>query len=142
MTIQFELKKTVLVNVKFIEVIAKVGYWEDATVNGSEDERGDIPLRKNDCWTPVIDLTTGTVKNWPQGVIADVHYKICDQGEYWLQDDQGTRVAKWEGHYVPDDILCIGGQGYGDYIIMNIGIDGKIDYWKNPILNSHEWIAA
>ena len=63
---------------------------------------------------------------------ADVHFKVCDQGEYWLLDDDSERVARWAGFYVPDEFLCHGDEGYGDYIIFKVGADGRIEGWAKP----------
>jgi hypothetical protein len=39
----------------YIEVSAGVRYWEDATVNGTEDADGTlIPARKGDTWAPAF----------------------------------------------------------------------------------------
>jgi hypothetical protein len=117
----------------YIEVSAEVRYWEDAEVNGVEDNGGTlIPFRTRDCWTPVIRLSDGQVTGWPQGTTADIHYKVCDAGEYWLLNDKRERVAKWAGFYVPGDFLCHGDEGYGDYIILKIGADGRIAGWRVP----------
>lgn len=117
----------------YIEVSANVRYWEDATINGADDTDGTLtPSRNGECWTPVIRLADGVVMDWPQGTVANVHFKVCDQGEYWLQDERRKRIAKWGGHYVPDDFLCPGDNGDGDYIIMKINAEGVIQKWKNP----------
>jgi hypothetical protein len=117
----------------YIEVNAEVRYWEDATVNGIEDKEGKlIPFRKENCWSPVIRLADGMVVDWPIGTTADVHFKVCDAGEYWLQDEECKRVAKWAGFYVPDEFLCHGDNGCGDYIILKIGADGLIKKWNMP----------
>ena len=72
---------------QFIEIGAEVRYWEDATVNGQEDMDGTrIPCRNGKVWEPVIDLKTGHISNWPVGTEANIHYKVCDAGEYWLLD--------------------------------------------------------
>lgn len=121
-------------------VSAGVRYWEDATVNGVEDEQGGlIPFRNSDKWEPVIELATGLIRDWPQGTVADVHYKVCDAGEYWLADADGNKVAKWSGYYVPDKLLCVGANGYGDYIILTVGSDGKIKGWNPPKIDVDEW---
>jgi hypothetical protein len=75
-------------------VSAEVRYWEDAKINGEQDtEDGDnIPLKESDLWKPVIELATGRVLEWPEGIRADIHYKVCDQGEYWLEDS-GVSVS-------------------------------------------------
>lgn len=117
----------------YIEVSAEVRYWEDATVNGVEDHGGTlIPLRKAGAWAPVIRLADGLVMDWPQGTTADIHYKVCDAGEYWLLDGERRRVAKWSGFYVLDDFLCHGDGGWGDYIILKVGSDGFIEKWRAP----------
>jgi hypothetical protein len=134
---ELEFQVTKKVPVAFIEVAADVRYWEDASVEGVADVNGDIPLREGDTWKPVINLATGEVKGWPQGVTADVHYKVCDEGEYWLQDESGQRVAKWKGCYVPD-ILSVGDNGYGDYIILKIAEDAKIIGWR-PSIDAADW---
>ena len=77
--------------------------------------------------------------DWPQGTVAEIHYKVCDQGEYWLADSTGVKVAKRKGYYVPDDLLCVGDRGYGDYIIFNVGADGMIAGWTPPKIDPSEW---
>lgn len=112
-----------------LKVKAGVRYWEDATVNGKEDTEGElIPCRDGDYWCPVIDIDRGIITNWQQGVEADIHYKVCDDGTYELIDKDGDSVLTKEG-YVPD-ILCPEEDGYGDYIIMQVNKDGSINSWK------------
>lgn len=121
-------------------VSAMVRYWEDATVNGQEDKQGTlIPLRVGDQWEPSIDLQTGKVLAWPAGTTARIHYKVCDAGEYWLADTEGVKHWKWGGYYVPDDLLCVGDRGYGDYIIMKVQEDGTIENWRVPHIDLSEW---
>lgn len=125
---------------EFIEVRAEVRYWEDATVNGVKDNDGAlVPLRDGDLWAPVIRLSDGAVMDWPEGTEADIHYKVCDAGEYWLQDEARKRIAKWGDHYVPDAFLCHGSDGYGDYIIFRVGKDGRIAGWRSPAVDPSEW---
>jgi hypothetical protein len=126
-------------NSRFIELNAGVRYWEDANINGVEDTDGVIPLRQGDRWVPVIDLQTGEVAGWPEGLYASIHYKVCDDGEYWLLDEAHLRIAKWNDYYVPNDILCINDNGYGDYIIFQINQAGKIIDWKIPIIKEDDW---
>lgn len=127
-------------NAKYIEVIAGVRYWEDATVNGVADDDGKlIPFRVGDCWRPVISLDDGQVQDWPEGMTASIHYKVCDCGEYWLLDAEKKRIAKYGDDYVPDKFLCHGSKGWGDYIILNVGADGKILNYRKPVIDESRW---
>lgn len=127
------IKTTKEVNIKYLAVSAEVRYWEDAEVNGVADENGElIPLKKEDCWEPWIDVDAGIIKEWPKGTTADIHYKVCDAGIYTLIDEIGDTLLTKEG-YVPS---CLSPEenGYGDYIIMKIDGEGKIKGWV-PDLN-------
>ena len=139
MKIELTVKKEF--EVKTLLVEADVRYWEDATVNGVEDENGDlIPCKVGDTWKPIIDLETGLITNWEKGKEANIHYKVCDAGEYWLQDENGEKIVKAKGYYVPD-FLSIDDSGYGDYIIMKVDKEGKINNWRfdsEPFTNEYE----
>lgn len=124
---------------KYIEVAAEVRYWEDATLNGKEDTDGQVPLRQGALWVPVIEWATGRILDWPMGLEARIHYKVCDAGEYWLLDSNRQRIAKWAGYYVPDDVLCVGSRGYGDYIIFRVNTEGAIVGWNKPWLDPERW---
>lgn len=117
------------VEVVYLRAECGVRHWEDATVNGVDDEDGAlIPCRVGDDWAPLIELDTGKIVGWPVGTEASVHYKVCDAGRYVLLDADRTPVTMFDG-YVPD-IMCPGGNGYGDYVIMSIGPDGLIANWS------------
>lgn len=122
----------------YLAVRAGVRYWEDASVNGQEDTDGQIPCRVGDSWCPTIRLSDGHVMDWPAGTVADIHYKVCDDGEYFLADQDRQPFAQRRGHYVPS-LLSIGDNGYGDYIILKIGADGKIEDWQPPVLDLADW---
>ena len=116
------------VDIKTIEVKAHVRYWEDATINGVTDEEGTLtPCREGDLWCPVIDIDTGIILNWEKGKTADVHFKVCDGGSYYLKDTDGNIVLSREQDYVPNNLIP--GE-YGDYIIMSIDENGKIADWE------------
>lgn len=130
-----EIKQSV--DVHYLEVNVEVRYWEDATINGVQDEDGSlIPCRVGDNWQPVIDLDTGVIQDWPANTIADIHYKICDAGIYALLDEHGDTVRRIDG-YVPS-IMCPNGNGYGDYIIMHVGPDGAISGFDGTDLDEFE----
>lgn len=125
------------IEVKTLSVHAGVRYWEDATVNGIEDTEGNlIPCREGDYWCPDIDIDTGKILNWKIGTTAEIHYKICDDGSYYLKDENGKIIMSIENDYVPY-ILCPKELGYGDYIIMDVEADGQIKDW-NPDLDGFE----
>lgn len=114
---------------KILKVNANVRYWEDSSVNGVDDEDGKlIPFRKGDSWCPIIDIDDGSIVDWPKGTTANIHYKVCDDGVYTLVDEYDEEITSVED-YVPS-IMCPCGDGYGDYIIMVIDGDGKIENWK------------
>lgn len=115
--------------VRYLQARCGVRYWEDATVDDVEDVDGSrIPCRDGDDWAPLIDLHTGTIINWRPGAVASIHYKVCDDGSYALLDEDKNVVVEIEG-YVPS-IMAPADNGYGDYVIMDIDKDGKIDKWK------------
>lgn len=116
------------VDVKTLHVNAYVRYWEDAKVNGIEDASGTLmPCVHGDCWCPIIDVDAGVIVNWEKGKTADIHYKVCDGGIYTFKDDDGNSIITMEG-YVPK-MLCPKESGFGDYIIMDVDENGKIDGW-------------
>ncbi len=124
-----KFKTTVDVDIVFLKVQAGVRYWEDSTVNGEEDSDGNLmPFRVNNCWCPIIEVDTGKIQNWPKGVRANVHYKVCDSGVYSLVDSEGNTMIEVHD-YVPS-CMSPKSSGYGDYIIMDINEDGVIQNWK------------
>ena len=114
---------------KRLHVFAGVRYWDDGTVNGIDDEDGKIPCRNGDNWEPVIDVDSGKITNWTQGVTASVHYKVCDDGSYFLKTDEGEDIASIKDDYVPK-CMYPKENSYGDYIIMDIDENGFIKDWK------------
>jgi hypothetical protein len=126
-TIEVTTKRKV--PVKYLRAECAVRYWEDASVNGVEDTDGKlIPLREGDNWAPTIDLATGKIENWPQGTTAQIHYKVCDEGKYLLLDADRSEVCIKDGYVI--SMMCPEGEGYGDYVIMNVAEDGTIDKWE------------
>ncbi len=136
-TMKIKIQKTIDFTPVKAMISAKVQYWEDGAVNGVQDDEESplMPLKFGPYWRPEIEVATGRIVDWPTGATASVHYKVCDQGEYWLEDASGERI-KYPGNYVPCG-FCPGGEGYGDYIIMNIGPDGVIENWKGDFYDDH-----
>lgn len=116
------------VDVKTVLVKAHVQYWEDATINGVDDEEGNLtPCRKGELWCPEIDIDTGIIINWTKGVKAEIHFKVCDGGSYYVKDVEGNVVLSIENDYVPNSLIP---GSYGDYIVMTIDENGKIAEWR------------
>jgi len=130
MPIEIEITERKKINPVFLKVDAEARYYEDAKLNGAEDsyEEPKVPFLIGRVWCPTIELETGKVIDWPEGLVADIHYKVCDQGCYRLLDVDRNVLVEKDG-YVPD-ILCPGGNGYGDYIIMKIDGAGQIENWR------------
>lgn len=138
------------VNIAYLQVDAGVRYWEDTEVDGMDDidlyeSKGvgapmipcavKVKEKPTGCiysdhyrWQPLIDVSTGKILNWNQGTIADVHYKICDDGVYSLLDKDKKEIIKVES-YVPK-LLDPYRDGYGDYIIFEIDSEGHIIDWE------------
>lgn len=135
---QITVKRDVKLDVAYVQAECGVRYWEDATVNGVEDDNDDpkIPFVQGSTWQPLIELETGKIVGWPEGTTASVHYKVCDDGRYWLLDADKKPVKKIDG-YVPS-FMAPEGDGYGDYVIMKIGPDGKISNWKADLREFEE----
>lgn len=130
MKVKVKIKREIEVTTLLVD--AGVRYWEDGTVNEVEDTYGVlIPCRDGDRWKPIIDIESGIITNWTKGVKAEVHYEIGDDGIYHLANSNGEIMLTKDG-YVPD-ILDSHGESYGDYIILNIDENGKIEDWYNQL---------
>lgn len=148
------ITKKIEVNVTTIEVDTAVRYWEDSYINGFPDidlyevkgegkpkmpcaEKVKKELEK--CiysdhwrWRPIIDIESGKILNWEQGVEANVHYKVCDEFACTIKDREGNCVVDYED-YVPK-FMCPKEEGWGDYIIMDINTDGYIQGWQTSLV--------
>ncbi len=117
-------------DVNYLVANLGVRYWEYGTLNGErdDDDNPKMPCIKDGRWYLEINVNTGQVENWEIGNAASVHYKVCDDGEYFLRDVITSTIMKGE-RYVPS-CLSIGYNGYGDYVIINIDENGFIENWK------------
>lgn len=124
--------------IKYLNAICHVRYWEGAKINGiyAEEDGSNIPCKDKANWDVLIDIDTGQIKNWPKGTTAEIHFKVCDAGCYKLLDENLKIVKEIDG-YVPS-IMCPEGDGYGDYVIMNISSNGIIEKWDNSDLSEFE----
>lgn len=122
-----------------ILVDSYVRYWEDTDVNGQPDDSDTpkIPCAvKSDCgdyyWKPIIDIETGQILNWQQGVTANVHYNVCDEFACKVLEQIAgiTNLIKDYEGYVPA-FMCTKGEPDGDYIVMDIDENGYIKDWRS-----------
>ena len=62
---KFTLQTPVDYEVTHVRVVLPVRYEE-------EDIPNDFPLREGDVWTATIELSTGKISEWPQGVAGSI----------------------------------------------------------------------
>jgi hypothetical protein len=128
--------------VKYLKAFIGARYWEDTEVDGVFDtEDGDnIPCKSEDgeYWCPIIELETGVITNWEKGKTASVHYKSCDDNSFYLVDGNDKTVAMRKGYVI--NMMCTAEDGYGDYVIMDIDADGKIENWKADLTPFEKYV--
>ena len=132
-----------------LEIVAPVRYWEDCSIHLVNDDRmGDcipdelIPCREGENWCPIIEIDTGKILNWQQGIEAKVFFKVCDEGSYYLKDEQGETIAAIEKFYVPT-LIDLTGKSFGDYLYFSIDENGKIANWQPKTENlEKEWATT
>ena len=115
--------KPVEIDIAYVRISVAVKYDE-------EDIPNDFPFRKGDQWDIIVDIETGKIVDWPEGVEHDLHMKVTDSGSYWFLDAAKLPVGWIDEDYVPNDVVP---GSYGDYIEMQIAGDGTITNWpKSP----------
>jgi hypothetical protein len=107
------------VDIKKVKVSVAVRYDE-------EDIPNDFPMRSGNMWNATIDIETGKILDWPQGQSGNLHMKVCDEGSYYLLDENDEEVLSIEGDYVPNGLIP---GTYGDYIDLKIDSTGTITNW-------------
>jgi hypothetical protein len=65
----------------------------------------DFPIRSGDNWTATIDIVTGIVRDWKQGVSGRVFSKVRDAGKYYLLNEDKELIFKQECGYVPNKLI-------------------------------------
>src|SRR3546814_21097475 len=70
---------------------------------------------------------------------AEIHYKVCDAGLYWLTDQDGRRIARWKGQYVPSAVLNHDRSSNSDYIVLTVTPSGQIERYTQTSINISEW---
>lgn len=103
-------------------------YTEDAWVNGiGESENPNeckMPLLDDGVWCIVIEVATGRIGAWTEGVAAKTHYKSVDENEFEALDIEGKRVAHQSGYVIP--ALLLGENQDSDYVKLEIDAQGII----------------
>ena len=115
------------IDIRLIKLSLPVRYDDD-------DMPFDFPFRTGDLWEVTVDIDTGKIQEWPEGVEHDLSMKVCDCGTYALYEicENGTprHVACIEEDYVPHGVVP---GKYGDYVELDIKGDGTIANWpKKP----------
>ena len=131
MKLELTIKKEF--DVKYLAVTAGIRYAEDVSVDGErleeDSDLSQIPCHDGEYWQVIIDVDNGIIANWPKGQSVDVYAKVRDDGTYSILDKNKQVIKTLDQSYVPD-CLAIEDSGYGDYIIMKIDANGKIQNWK------------
>lgn len=99
-------------------------------VGDSEDDDvpTTLPLLKGSQWKAYVDIDTGKIEEWPDGVAINLHAKVCDEGVYTLYGDGGEIISVKDG-YVPNGLIP---GSYGDYVELEINTNGVITNWPSP----------
>ena len=123
---------------KYLCIDARVRYQEDAYINGVQEGPRPAPSRMPGMdgyrWRIVVDLDLCRVAYWPEGTVAKIHYKVCDEGIYELWDAEG-RVIECRCGYVPRGVSP---DGHGDYIMVIVNERGSVsDYDSSGA--AHPW---
>jgi len=114
------------VDIKSVRVEVAIRYDE-------EDVPNDFPLREGDIWKATIDIETGKIEGWPAGITGHLNMKVCDEGSYYLLDQEGNTILSLEGDYVPNELVP---GSYGDYIDLQINDQGFVTNWcRNPSID-------
>lgn len=88
----------------------------------------------------IIDIDKGVIKNWKQGMVADIYWKVVDQGLYQYYDENDKLFAEYSG-YVPDE-LGITDTSYGDYVCMFVNENGEIQDWDTTKSRIQQTLTA
>ncbi len=144
------------VEIKYLACDVEPRYLEDSEINGEDDLDYDEQDRGMDSrmplmvkrqktvtnvwgtqyntldyhWLIIIDLDEGRILDWEKGTVADIHYKVCDQGRYsFLDNDLEEIISSEDTMYVPS-LLDFNNESFGDYMDFTIDEDGYIKEWN------------
>lgn len=126
------VQRPTVIDIKLLYIDAYVRYPEDSMLNINEnwidDNNHEMPFLVNNHWNIVIDIDSGKVLNWPNNTEAKISYKVRDEFNCKVIDNQGEIQIDYDG-YVPS-FMSIDDIGYGDYIYITIDANGFIKNWN------------
>ena len=104
------------------------------TYDVGEDFPMAVKIKNDDIfmrWCVDIDIDTGVIKKWsPAGRSVKLFAKVVDTGSYYLLNENDCIIASIEQRYAPNKAIPPA-DGYGDYIDLEIDVNGKITNWYN-----------
>ena len=122
--------RKVTTNIEKLVVKAYVRYWEDSEINGIPDSptSPEMPMINGHYWEPTINLDEGRIIGWPEGIVADINYKVCDEFECIIPE-----IDFYYSGYVPRFMSPLE-ENYGDYITMKVSGSGYIEGWSQELV--------
>lgn len=151
---EVELTYKIKKDIKYIKCDIGVRNWATGEVNGETDnfpDEQDEPRMPQAFkvsawewrWKPLIDIDEGRIVSWPKGTKASIYYKVCDDISLQMLDEDMKPISWFDSYsnkmtdtyegYVPSIFEC-GDDGYGDYIIMKIDENGKIEDFDKKLI--------
>lgn len=146
------------IEIKYLACDVEPRYLEDSQINGNDDldydeqyNQGGIeprmPLmvkvnkivtnvwgtqypRSEYHWLIIIDLDEGRILDWEKGSIANIHYKVCDQGRYSFLDNYLEEIIGSEDTMYVPSLLDFKNDSFGDYMDFTIDENGYIKEWN------------
>ncbi len=112
---------------------------EDEVCNGDCYEGdGRLPESfkvKDGDYTIYIDVETGKIANWPEGLVVDAYFKPRDGGSYALLDKTREVICAAINEYVPS--CCGWGEGGGDYLELKVSGDGSVAGFSTAFIDQN-----
>lgn len=117
------------IEAKWLIIDIEIRYVGDSD---DDDVPTTTPLLNGKQWKAKVDIDTGLIDCWPQGVACNMFAKVCDAGIYTVLSPSDEQLAQVAG-YVPNGVVP--GE-YGDYVDLKIDEAGRITNWpKSPDLS-------
>ena len=116
-----------IVYVEYLQIEVKIAKWHYCIIS---DNSSIVPCMVDNCWKPIIDVETGIITNWVQGVTVKMNCWI-EEGEYYLLSADKKPVFGYYG-FVPAILSGAKVDDSVDYIGMDIEANGHIKNWVFP----------